>query len=279
MTRTIDVRQLAATEAYLALEWAEKEGWNPGRFDAACFYAADPAGFHVALHEGEPAAIISVVRYGAAFAFLGLYICRPDLRGRGYGTTVWNAGIQAAGNRVIGLDGVLQQQDTYTRAGFHLAWRSRRYQGVGSYANVRGVVDLDAVPFDQIAEYDMAVFEADRRRFLRYWIAQPDAIRLGVVRDKKLMGWGLLRPCVEGYKIGPLMADDEATAECLFEGFLAAVPGETVFLDVPEPNAASVRMAETHGMTACFETARMYNGVAQPISLANVWGMTSFELG
>lgn len=279
MNSLIDVRQLAAAEAYLVLEWAEKEGWNPGTFDAACFYAADPAGFHVALHEGEPAAIVSVVRYGSAFAFLGLYICRPDLRGRGYGMRAWNAGIAAAGSRVIGLDGVVQQQDNYARSGFQFAWRNRRYQGVGSGDNVRGVVDLDTVPFDQIAEYDKKVFEADRSRFLRYWIAQPNAIRLGVIRDKELKGWGLLRPCVEGYKIGPLMADDEATAECLLDGFLASVPGESVFLDIPEPNAAAVRMAEARGMTVSFETARMYKGIPPEISLANIWGITSFELG
>jgi hypothetical protein len=97
MSHTIDVRQLSAAELHLAIDWARQEGWNPGTFDAACFYAADPNGFFVSLHNDEPAAIVSVVRYGTSFSFLGLYICRPDLRGRGYGTRVWQAGLRYAG--------------------------------------------------------------------------------------------------------------------------------------------------------------------------------------
>ena len=278
-TEAIEVRRLSPSEVHLALEWARLEGWNPGASDAACFYAADPDGFWGALHDGEPAAVISVVHYGDAFAFLGLYICRPDLRGRGFGTAVWNAAIGAAGDRVIGLDGVPAQQENYRRSGFRLAWGNRRYQGIGVERDVRGVVDLDTIPFAQIAAYDRSVFEADRRRFLRAWIAQPDAVRLGVVRDGNLAGWGLLRPCAEGYKIGPLVADDEAASASLLDALMAARPGETIFLDVPHANADAVRMAEDRGMSVCFETARMYRGNAPSIDLAKVWGITSFELG
>jgi hypothetical protein len=279
MIDDIEVRRLSASDVHLALDWAREEGWNPGRFDAACFHAADPDGFFVALHDGEPAAVVSVVRYGDRFAFLGLYICRPDLRGRGYGIRVWNAGIAYAGDRTIGLDGVPAQQPNYARSGFVLAWRNARYSGIGGGEPVSGLTDLDTIPFAQVARYDSRVFEADRRRFLRTWVAQPDAIRLGVVRDGDLAGWGLLRACAEGYKIGPLFADDPATAERLLDGLLASVPGETVFLDVPEPNAAANRAALARGMEPVFETARMYAGPRPELQLDRVWGITTFELG
>jgi hypothetical protein len=124
----------------------------------------------------------------ASIAVRSLYICRPDLRGHGFGTSVWNAGLRHAGDRVIGLDGVPQQQENYARSGFRLAWRNRRYQGVGGGGPVRGVVDLDSVPFAEIAAFDAGLFEADRTRFLRTWIAQPDAVRLGVIRNGHLAG-------------------------------------------------------------------------------------------
>jgi hypothetical protein len=278
-TDDIAVRTLSASEVHLAIDWARQEGWNPGRFDAACFHAADPEGFLVSLHEGEPAALVSVVRYGAAFAFLGLYICRPDLRGQGYGWRVWRAGMEHAGDRTVGLDGVPAQQGNYAKSGFALAWRNTRYRGTGGGEPVVGLVDLDTVPFELVARYDRHVFEADRRRFLRAWIAQPDAVRLGVVRDGELAGWGLMRPCCEGFKIGPLFADDQATAERLLDGFLAAAPGAPVFLDVPEPNAVANRAARERGMTPTFETARMYAGPRPGLRLDRVWGITSFELG
>jgi hypothetical protein len=274
------VRQLSAADVHLVIDWARQEGWNPGIHDAACFQAADPEGFFASLHAGEPAAVVSVVRYGSAFAFLGLYICRPDLRGQGYGLTAWSAGLDYAGARTIGLDGVPEQQPNYRRSGFALAWRNRRYEGVGGGETVEGVVDLDTVPFAAIAASDAGLFEADRRRFLRSWIAQPDATRLGVIRDGRLAGWGLLRRCATGRKIGPLVADDAVTANRLLDAFLgAADPGEPVFLDVPEPNAAAVRAAEARGMTPVFETARMYRGTAPALAMDRIWGITTFELG
>lgn len=282
MTQPVPVRQLSPGEVHIAIDWARQEGWNPGVYDAALFYAADPDGFLVALHDEEPAAVISMVRYSPSFAFLGFYICRPDLRGRGYGMRVWNAAIAQAGTRVIGLDGVPEQQGNYVRSGFQLAWRNRRYRGIAG-RNVRfldaDVVDLDVIAFDQIAAYDSDVFEADRRRFLRFWIAQPDATRLGVVRNGRLVGWGLLRRCHEGHKIGPLMADDADIAERLLDGLMATAPGEAVYLDVPEPNAAAIRAAESRGMIPGFETARMYRGTQPQLTLSKIWGITSFELG
>lgn len=222
---------------------------------------------------------LDVVRYGASFAFLGLYICRPDLRGRGYGRRVWSAGITHAGGRTIGLDGVVAQQENYARSGFALAWRNTRYRGIGGGEPATGLVDLDTIPFELVARYDRQTFEADRRRFLRLWIAQPDAVRLGAMRDGELAGWGLMRACSKGCKIGPLFADDQATAERLLDSFLASAPGQPVFFDVPEPNAAANKASEQRGMTPSFATARMYAGPRPHLDMDRIWGITSFELG
>ena len=108
--RDLAIRPASRRELDLAVEWAAKEGWNPGLSDAACFYVADPEGFLLAFRDGEPVASISVVRYGGAFGFLGLYIVRPDLRGRGYGYRLWQAGMAHLGERTVGLDGVVAQQ-------------------------------------------------------------------------------------------------------------------------------------------------------------------------
>ncbi len=79
--------------------------------------------------DGAPVATVSCVNYGASFSFLGFYIVRKDLRGRGYGLRIWNAAIAHAGARVIGLDGVVAQQDNYRKSGFTLAYANVRYGG------------------------------------------------------------------------------------------------------------------------------------------------------
>jgi hypothetical protein len=71
------------------------------------------------------------------------------------------------------------------------------------------------------------------------------------------MGYAVMRRCRRGYKIGPLTALDEATAEALFAALSAEARGEPIFLDVPEVNPHAVALARRHGMTPAFETARM----------------------
>jgi hypothetical protein len=99
-----------------------------------------------------------------------------------------------------------------------------------------------------------------------------------VTRDGSLAAWGLIRPCRQGSKIGPLVADDRAAAEKLFASLVAAAGGE-VFLDVPEPNRDAVALALAHGLAPVFETARMYTGPDPKIDYSGLYGVTSLELG
>lgn len=276
------VRPMTRPELGLALDWAAQEGWNPGLDDAACFDAADPGGFLVGLRGDEPVACISVVAYGAAFGFLGFYIVKPAWRGQGFGLRLWNAGMQRLQGRVVGLDGVLAQQDNYRRSGFVLAHRNIRHRGVGG---VPGPVDAQIVPlhtlaFDDLVTYDRPFFPDDRRRFLSSWLGQPRGTARGLLAQGRLVGYGVVRPCRTGHKIGPLMADSPEGAERLFNALQACVPaGQPLYLDTPEPNAAALALAQRHAMVPEFETARMYTGPCATPPMDRWFGVTSFELG
>ena len=108
-----------------------------------------------------------------------------------------------------------------------------------------------------------------------------DASALGRVDEHgRLTGWGVIRRCREGHKIGPLVADTPAIAASLVSALCARVPaGDAVFLDVPLPNLDAVALAEREGMRIVFETARMYTADAPACELQRVYGITSFELG
>jgi len=268
-------------EISIAVNWAAAEGWNPGAVDDLCFAVADPEGFFIGEVDGVPAATVSCVNYSADFAFLGFYIVRQDLRGRGYGLRIWNAAIAHAGPRVIGLDGVVAQQKNYRKSGFQLAYANIRYGGMvaPSGANQAGVVALSEIASATIAAYDATVFPAARPAFLRAWINSPGHVGRALVRDGNLAGWGVIRPCRNGRKIGPLFADDRAAAEAVLSALLASVGSGEIFLDVPSINSDAVALAHQLGLAPSFETARMYTGAIQPLRLERVFGVTSFELG
>lgn len=268
-------------EIGLAMDWAAAEGWNPGLADAACFATVDPEGFIIAELDGAPAATVSCVNYDAHFAFLGFYIVRSDLRGRGYGLRIWNAAIAHAGGRVIGLDGVVAQQDNYKRSGFHYAYANIRYGATmrPQPSSQAGVVPLTSIPIGAIEASDATVFPAARGDFLRAWIGASGHVGRALMRNGELAGWGVIRPCRRGYKIGPLVADDRAAAEAVLSGLLAEIGEAEVFLDVPAINRDAVAFAEGLGLAPVFETARMYTGAIRELRTERVFGVTSFELG
>ncbi|MCB9481654.1 MAG: GNAT family N-acetyltransferase [Desulfobacteraceae bacterium] len=275
--KTMDKKQLD-----IAVEWAAGEGWNPGLHDSDCYYKADPKGFLIGLVDEKPAASISVIKYSESFGFLGFYIVKPQYRGMGYGIKIWNAGLKYLEGRNIGLDGVTAQQENYKKSGFKLAYRNIRYEGCGggSFTRKYEIVRLSSLPFETVNSYEKCFFPAVRSDFIKSWIAQPDSFSFGIMSGSKLSGYGVIRACRIGYKIGPLYADSPELAETLFLSLKSCIsPDKKIFLDIPEVNKSAVSLAEKFNMKVCFETARMYTGKQPEISLDKIFGVTSFEIG
>lgn len=277
------IQAMRPTDIETAIEWAGQEGWNPGRNDADCFYAADPGGFLVGRLDDEPVGVISAVRYGRSFGFIGLYIVKPQFRGMGYGIRLWNEAVALLAGRNVGLDGVVDQQDNYRKSGFRYAYRNIRFEGSGHAAEVndeRGLCELRSLDFERINAYDGQFFPEDRRRFLARWIDQPGAFGVAASAGDEVAGYGVIRPCLKGYKVGPLFADEPELAGRLLTALLDRIPeGTAYYLDVPEVNAQAVALARERGMNVVFETARMYTGEPPALPLDRTFGVTTFELG
>lgn len=283
MQGSYQIRPLAGVEIQTAVDWAAREGWNPGHRDTACFASVDPKGFWGGFLDGKMIACISVVNYGAAFAFLGFYIVAPEHRGKGFGYALWQRALEHAGSRVVGLDGVVDQQTNYRRSGFELAYRNIRFGGVPSAGlEVSTEFNLQQVtaPTAELEAMDARVFPAPRRGFWQQWLGAEGHHSFAAYKDDKLIGFGTLRPCGSGCKIGPLVAVSRVAAEAVLARLLQDLPaGQEVFVDVPEPHAAAVDVARSLGLAPVFETARMYRGPAPQLETDLIYGVTSFELG
>ncbi|MEW1634082.1 GNAT family N-acetyltransferase [Streptomyces sp. NPDC093801] len=280
MTR-FEITGASAADMEMLRTWADEEGWNPGDGDRYAFAVADPEGFLVGRLDGEPVACISAVRYGAGFGFIGFYIARPDVRGQGYGIRLWRAGMERLDGRLVGLDGVVEQQDNYRKSGFRSAWTNMRYSGVPRSGDDSGVeiVDAASLPFARLAAYDRRFFPEARDAFLSAWTALPGRTALAAVRDGRIEGLGVIRPCSSASRIGPLYAASPEVAAALVRRLAGHAPDGEVAVDVPDANPAAAAVAAGLGLAPAFETARMYTGPAPELELAGLYGVTSLELG
>jgi ribosomal protein S18 acetylase RimI-like enzyme len=266
----------------IAIDWAAAEGWNPGLHDASAFYTADPNGFFVGLLNNEPISCISAVAYGKSFGFIGFYIVKPGYRGKGYGLKIWNAALAYLHSQNIGLDGVIEQQQNYTKSGFKLAYSNIRFEGLAkrSVSTFSDILAFPEVGFDDIERYDAALFPANRQPFLKAWITQPESLALAALHDKQIVGFSVVRKCRVGYKIGPLFADNKEIANKLYLTSCNFVEtGSRVYLDVPEINTTAIELAESYGMQRVFGTARMYTKSFPGCNINKIFGVSTFELG
>jgi GNAT superfamily N-acetyltransferase len=267
-------------EVSLAAKWAAGEGWNPGLYDAEIFGAVDPGGFFIAEDDGEPVGCVSCVRYSDAFAFLGFYIVVPQRRGEGIGLALWRAAMQHGARCNVGLDGVPAQIANYERSGFHRDYANIRYRTTGGGPPSGATETIAPEYVDEIVDYDHACFPAPRDAFVRAWVAQPGATARCVREGGRMRGYGVLRRCGDGWKIGPLFADSDRVAHDLFADLrAAAAPGDNVYLDVPAVHRGAMGLAPRENMEAVFETARMYTAGRPPFHLDATYGVTTFELG
>ncbi len=282
MDKTYTVRTMTREDLDTAIEWAAKEGWNPGLHDADCFFQIDKNGFFMGFLNDEPIACISAVSYDKDFGFLGFYICRSEYRNQGYGIQVWNRAISYLNTQNIGLDGVVEQQENYKKAGFTFAYNNARYQmnSRKMVGDTFGIVRGSSVSIDEILQYDRQFFPADRATFIRYWIDQPESTALVSIASSRVQGYGMIRKCRTGYKIGPLFADTAKVAHALFESLISSVPESLpVILDIPEINADAVHLVNTYSMEKGFSTARMYTKTPPKLPIDRIYGITTFEIG
>lgn len=279
------IRHMHREEMAIAIQWAEREGWNPGKFDAESYFYADPEGFFIGELDGRIIAMISIVRYGNDFAFLGFYIVQAEYRGRGFGLAIWREASRFAGARIIGLDGVPAQEGNYRKSGFAFQYNHIRCCGVAPAGrpseSPAGVVSVAEIPFDELVAYDARRFGVARKTFLKYWVRQTGSVGLAVRTPAgNVTGYGMMRPASTGQRIGPLFADTPEMAETLFDALVHQVPpGAKYFIDMPEINANAEALADRHRLKPGSQTVRMYaNGVLN-LPVSEIYGTTTLELG
>ncbi len=290
MTNELTIRNMTRNEVDELVSWAANEGWNPGLDDAELFWETDPAAYIAAELDGELIGGGAITSYSGNYGFMGFFIVKPEHRSHGFGDQLWHARRERLLSRLnagaaIGLDGVFDMQDYYAKGGFSFSHRNMRFEiKIDKAPEIstdtdRYVVPLAEISLEQITNYDLSCFPAERTDFIKRWIGQPNALALGYRQDGELKGFGVIRRCQVGCKIGPLFADNGDIAEALYARLAEFAVGGPVFLDAPENNGAAMALVEKLGMEEVFGCARMYLGHAPELDHSRIYGVTTFELG
>lgn len=67
----LSIYPMTRAELAIGIGWAADGGWNPGLHDDDSFYATDPGGFLIGHLDGEPIGMVSAVKWGTGFGFMG----------------------------------------------------------------------------------------------------------------------------------------------------------------------------------------------------------------
>lgn len=228
------------------------------------------------------------------------YICAPKYRGQGHGLNVFNRGMTYLEGRVIGLDAVEAQQKNYEKQGFVATYKNFRFQGVpvpggspngnstptAAAADERDdglkVQELKDDDIEAVLKYDKDFVSAPRETFLRAWLTNPGHVTKVVFDEEsgKVLGYGVIRPSVDGFRVAPLFADSAVIAETLFWALVATTPrGSRCALDIPETNTEGMRFAESLGFSVGVWFWRMYRGTPPSLPSERIFGITSLEIG
>jgi GNAT superfamily N-acetyltransferase len=277
------VRNMTAPEVEeVAINWAANEGWNPGLYDARVFFNTDPEGFFIGTVGNKPVACISAVSYSPEFGFIGFYIVKPEYRKDGYSIKLCRKALQHLEDKNIGLDGVVEQQENYQKLGFKIAYNNIRYQGTTfkSDEKFNNIRLLDKPLLEMVIAFDILHFPVPRHQFITQWLSMPESSTMVASTNGEIDGYGTIRKCREGYKIGPLFANSYQTAFDILQALVSIVPsGKLFYLDIPDINLSAKSLVEYLGMKKVFETARMYSKYTPDIDINKIFGITSFELG
>jgi hypothetical protein len=100
-----------------------------------------------------------------------------------------------------------------------------------------------------------------------------------VITSSGTTGYAVARPCRDGFKIGPLFADDMSIALRLLEGLADACEGGDLNIDIPADQSQFMAELAAAGLSPTFTTTRMYKGSAPKLDPRRIFGVTTLELG
>lgn len=201
----------------------------------------------------------------AGKTWINMVLVTEGCRGRGYARRLMQAALAEAAGRgmAAGLDATVFGAPVYERLGFGGDQRIVRLKARLSgdkTKTVRDVMPLMLAEIPEVVALDAAVLGAERTAMLHHWRERlPSAAWGQRSKEGKLTGFLLGREGRVATQLGPMVADDAASAAALLGAALDHLTGPVV-IDVPRVHAGWIESLQELG----FEQEREFRRMAKP---------------
>jgi len=271
-------------------QWCIDEGWNIGIHDSDIYYKIDPIHHYIA-KTNKSVASLSIIKHDHNFFTLGPFIVHKSYRGQGIGEALWHVAmtqmVEEYPDAHIALYAVSEQVDRYRKADFIPVLTIQRWyidssKLITSRSNQCTSITNKLIP--SIGQYYHNNYVTNRDLLFNELLLKPETNGLVFMDDNVIKGFGFIRRCVRGFRIGALVADTPEIAQTLIAGLLEFALGAPVFIDVPGSNSNRINcMNAFHAIRAPHEdTVMMIKGIGYSRYLKKWeqhYGLFSLEIG
>jgi GNAT superfamily N-acetyltransferase len=256
-----DIRAMTPADIPAGMRLKDAAGWNQTEEDWARFLEANPEGCFVAEWNGEVAGTVTTITYEKRFAWIGMVLVDPRLRGRGFGTALLVKAINyldATRIPCVKLDATPQGKLLYDRLGFEVEYDLERHvleREPGREATPARAEDLEAV-----LAMDRDIFGADRSALLRSIGSTAPEFVAVARKDGAPSGYALGRRGSRADHLGPWIARTDRVAREILENFLFCSRRNVVFVDVVKDDPRTRGLLVEKGFKFSRALTRMYRG-------------------
>jgi hypothetical protein len=277
-----DIERIAASDAEAVWPLSIEAGWNQNVADWQFMLGAG-RGFGLRSASGAWEASSLVLPLGQRLAWISMVLVTGARRREGVGTTLLKHCIEevTTSGAVAGLDATEQGRPIYLPLGFHDLYKISRwhFDGANEAPPDRAIRPLMRSDLPMLQAFDLAASAMERPALLAH-LAQRQPARSFVAETAgRLRGFVLGREGRIASSIGPIIAENEATALALMAKAASAVQGPFI-VDVPEAHGEVRRWLQTQGAVSPRGYMRMTLGTAARLGdPSHVFALAGPELG
>lgn len=274
-------RPMTAADIPFGMRLKTEAGWNQTEADWRRFLALSQGGTLVAERGGAAVGTVATFLFGT-IGWIAMLQVDKRWRHQGIGTSLLERAVALLKDRgasTIRLDATPLGRPIYADYGFQAEYDLWRFEGTPRGVAAEEMATDPGRDLDRVCRLDREVTGTDRRALLEALAGEQSAWTPIAAERGDLAGYLFARPGSRAVQIGPAAARDAATGERLLNAAANRHSAATVFIDIPEPNAAATRWAVGQGLVRQRVLTRMRLG--QPVNdqVEMLWASSGPEKG